>query len=102
MSKVGEKRLSYVLYKGVLTDTNPIRHMGILGMKWGVRRYQNEDGTLTPAGKERYRDSDPLDSFVSSMGKTKVSDLDSYDYNSLLKANQDLLNKSIDDLLKGL
>lgn len=29
-------------------------HNGILGMKWGVRRYQNEDGSLTPEGKERY------------------------------------------------
>lgn len=31
-----------------------IYHHGIKGMKWGVRRYQNEDGTLTPAGKKRY------------------------------------------------
>ena len=30
-----------------------LAHHGILGMKWGVRRYQNEDGTLTPAGKLR-------------------------------------------------
>ena len=29
-------------------------HHGILGMKWGVRRYQNEDGSLTPAGEKRY------------------------------------------------
>lgn len=29
-------------------------HHGIKGQRWGVRRYQNEDGTLTPAGKERY------------------------------------------------
>lgn len=29
-------------------------HYGIKGQKWGRRRYQNEDGTLTPAGKERY------------------------------------------------
>ena len=29
-------------------------HWGIKGMKWGVRRYQNADGSLTPAGKKRY------------------------------------------------
>ena len=29
-------------------------HHGILGMKWGVRRYQNADGSLTSAGKKRY------------------------------------------------
>lgn len=28
-------------------------HWGIRGMKWGVRRYQNKDGSLTPAGKKR-------------------------------------------------
>lgn len=33
-------------------------HHGILGMKWGIRRYQNEDGTLTEAGKKRYRTND--------------------------------------------
>lgn len=29
-------------------------HFGIKGMKWGVRRYQNSDGSLTPAGVKRY------------------------------------------------
>lgn len=33
--------------------TKELYHHGILGMKWGVRRYQNSDGTLTSAGKER-------------------------------------------------
>jgi len=32
---------------------NYLYHHGILGQKWGVRRYQNEDGSLTAAGKKR-------------------------------------------------
>ena len=30
-------------------------HFGIKGMKWGIRRFQNRDGTLTPQGKNRYQ-----------------------------------------------
>lgn len=38
--------------------TDYLAHHGILGMKWGVRRYQNKDGSLTEAGKRRYLNSD--------------------------------------------
>lgn len=33
---------------------NELYHHGVKGQKWGVRRYQNKDGSLTTAGKERY------------------------------------------------
>lgn len=35
-------------------DNNSLAHHGVKGMKWGVRRYQNKDGTLTDVGKKRY------------------------------------------------
>jgi len=34
--------------------SNELYHYGITGQKWGIRRYQNEDGSLTPEGKKRY------------------------------------------------
>lgn len=37
-----------------------LRHHGVKGMKWGVRRFQRKDGSLTPAGKKRYYDTPEL------------------------------------------
>ena len=44
-------------------QSEELAHHGILGMKWGVRRFQNKDGSLTAAGKKRYgSDGDEADS----------------------------------------
>ena len=41
------------------TRQGELYHHGIKGQKWGVRRFQNKDGSLTPAGEKRYGDSNP-------------------------------------------
>lgn len=55
-----------------------LQHWGIKGQKWGVRRYQNKDGSLTSAGRKRYSDDSNRSSsserkVVSSSTKKKVA-----------------------------
>lgn len=38
--------------------SDELMHSGIKGMRWGIRRYQNPDGSLTPAGRKRYQNPD--------------------------------------------
>lgn len=59
--------MEYYIYK---TDDELI-HWGIKGMKWGVRRYQNKDGSLTNAGKKRRA---KLEGELEKLGGKKTSD----------------------------
>jgi DNA-nicking Smr family endonuclease len=50
--------------------SNNLQHHGIKGQKWGVRRYQNKDGSLTSAGKKRYLSGD----YESALRRVKKAD----------------------------
>ena len=49
------------------TRQGELYHHGIKGQKWGVRRFQNKDGSLTPAGERRY--DNPSDQVNSNSKK---------------------------------
>ena len=62
-------------YKTSVPDEE-LQHHGILGQKWGVRRFQNADGTWTEAGKERYGSQESSSKAYSD--KEKKSNAKSY------------------------
>lgn len=49
--------MSYRYYQPYWLNDNELEHYGVKGQKWGIRNYQNEDGSLTTAGKQRYSES---------------------------------------------
>lgn len=55
----------------VLTDDNELHHYGVKGQKWGIRRYQNADGSLTAAAKKRAKEEVKADNKTAfELGRT--------------------------------
>lgn len=88
--------------------TTELYHHGIKGQKWGVRRFQNPDGTLTEAGKKRYK-KETENNIRNEIASLKISQFDITNhgryqikqkyYNELFN-NPDEYKKEVDSILK--
>lgn len=97
-------------------NSDNLTHYGVKGMRWGVRRYANKDGTLTPAGKRRLSGLDKSQKYdetgkrrsAKSIAKTLVKD-DKRNYKAYAKLSRPERQKAAkkmskfdkDDLLNG-
>ncbi len=55
-------------------NPDELQHWGIKGMRWGIRRFQNKDGSLTAAGRKRRRNIEDRDAGKSKVGNSKGGD----------------------------
>ncbi len=68
-------------------ENNSLSHYGIRGMRWGVRRYQNSDGTYTSIGKKRKLQETAHEDYINAHSKKSVKSMS----NAELKARNNRL-----------
>lgn len=77
---------------------NELYHHGILGQKWGVRRFQNQDGSYTAAGKERYGIEDGKRRSLKSYALEYKDRMDNKSRYKRIKKNQNLDTMSYEEM----
>lgn len=82
--------MEYVHY---FSSDGELCHWGIKGQKWGIRRYQNKDGSLTPAGRKRYN---PENDSSDTPKKKTVKDMTDDEIRTAIARKQ--LEKQYDQL----
>jgi hypothetical protein len=77
-----------------LVHSFELYHHGIKGMRWGVRRFQNKDGSLTPAGEKRRK---KLEAGLEKLtGKKKSGDADNSEAKPARKTAKDMTDDELD------
>lgn len=96
---------NFILKHGDMT-LEELQHWGIKGMKWGHRRFQNKDGSLTPAGEKRYYNDDGSltkkgDKFYAKEKKRLEAQKVKVEAASARKAEVEKLKQDIEDMKSG-
>ena len=89
----------YLTSSASFISDGELYHYGIKGQKWGVRRYQNKDGSLTPAGKKRRSSSDEVRNMSTDELRQKVRRLSNEQrYIDLTKSSSSSISKAADGI----